>query len=92
MRRWEPILKEWLPEIIGSVVLIWILVATILITLHIAAIERELIAQQESNQRTLAAHALLLKRVEADEAKVCLAAKASGDQKIITIVCPGGKS
>jgi len=32
-------------------------------------------------------HALLLKRVEADEQRLCVAAKSTGDQTIIKILC-----
>lgn len=83
-------LQEWMPFIVASVVLVWVCVATILITLHVASIDQGLIAQQKADHQTMINHAALLKRVETDEVKACTAARASGDQQVIAIICPAG--
>ncbi len=81
-------LRGWMPIVVGSAVLVWVCVATILITLHVASIDQGIIAQQQADHRTLANHIALLHRLEQDEARYCQAAKDSGNQTIIKVVCP----
>jgi hypothetical protein len=58
----------------------------------VSAVEQQIQAQVKADHAAIQRHAQLLKRVEADEARYCRAARASGDQQIISIVCPtGGK-
>ncbi len=78
------------PWVFGVMVLAWLLAASILIFLRVAALDRTLLVQQQAIQERLTQHSALLKRVEADEHRICAAAQASGDQQIIKILCPEG--
>ena len=80
--------REWLPIAFLAVVLVYALVASILITGRIARVDQFLVAQQRADHETILSHEALLKRVEADEHRICMAAKATGDQPIIKILCP----
>lgn len=80
--------REWLPVAFLAVVLVYALVASILITGRIARVDQFLVAQERADRQTILSHEALLKRVEADEHRICVAAKATGDQPIIKILCP----
>ena len=80
--------REWLPVAFLAVVLAYALAASILITVRIAQVDQSLAAQERADRQTILSHEALLKRVEADEHRICMAAKATGDQPIIKILCP----
>lgn len=54
--------------------------------------EQLLLQQQTINTKALQNDNQILAEVRADEAKYCLAARASGDAAIIKIVCPSASS
>ena len=80
--------REWLPVAFLAVVLVYALAASVLITVRIAQVDQSLAAQERADHQTILSHEALLKRVEADEHRICMAAKATGDQPIIKILCP----
>lgn len=86
--------REWLPVVFLGVVLIYALAASLFITIRIAQVDQSLIAQQKADRQTLLNHQSLLKRVEADEARICSAAKTAvaegGDPRLAAILCPKG--
>ena len=80
--------REWLPVAFLAVVLVYALAASVLITVRIAQVDQSLAGQERAGRQTILSHEALLKRVEADERRICVAAKATGDQPIIKILCP----
>ena len=80
--------REWLPVAFLAVVLVYALAASVLITVRIAQVDQSLAAQERADHQTILSHEALLKRVEADEHRICMAAQATGDQPIIKILCP----
>ena len=88
IREW----REWLPMAFLTAVLIYALAASVFISLKLAQVGRGLIAQQQADHQALLRHEALLKRVEADEQRICTAAKATvnsgGSPSLVTILCP----
>ena len=86
--------REWLPIAFLAVVLIYALAASILITVRIAQVDQGLAAQQRMDHQALVNHQSLLKRVEADEQRICAAAKTAvaegADPRLAVILCPKG--
>ena len=91
LREW----REWMPVAFLGVVLTYALVASVIITFRITQVDHALVAQQQSDHQALVRHEALLKRVEADEQRVCAAAKTAvqqdgGTDSLVTILCPKG--
>ena len=86
--------REWLPVAFLAVVLAYALATSVFITLRIAQVDQGLLAQQRSDHQTLVNHQSLLKRVEADEQRICAAAKTAvadgADPRLAAILCPKG--
>ena len=80
--------REWLPVVFLAAVAIYAAVAIALYTRSVAIFDQSLAAQQKADHQAILSHESLLKRVEADEHRYCAAARASGDQAIVKIVCP----
>ena len=86
--------REWLPVAFLGVVLVYALAASVWISSRIAQVDQGLLAQQRADHQTLVAHEALLKRGEADEQRICAAAKASvkdgASPALVAILCPKG--
>ncbi len=85
-----PEVRVWAPIAGTAALLLAILVVLAIVVSQQANIDRALIVQEKADHALVLQHQALLKRIAQDEANVCLAAKASGDQKIVTILCPKG--
>ena len=80
--------REWLPVVLLAAVAIYAAVAIALFSGSVVRFDQSIAAQQKLDHQTILSHEALLKRVEADERRICVAAKATGDQPIIKILCP----
>ncbi len=87
-----PEIRVWAPIAAAAALMLAILIVLAVVVGQQVSIDQALIAQEKADHAAVVQHDALLKRITQDEANVCMAAKASGDQKIVQILCPKGTS
>jgi hypothetical protein len=82
-------------EVLGPVVMLGAFILTGVafwqLSVVVQRIQRDevtIAALQRADHAAIAHHAALLREVRADEARICAAARESGDTPIIRILCP----
>ena len=85
-----PEIRVWAPIAGTAALLLAILIVLAIVVSQQANIDRALIVQEQADHSLVLQHQALLKRIAQDEANVCQAARDSGDQTIVKILCPKG--
>lgn len=67
--------------------IVYLLVAVVLVTFRLASTEKELAGNQRTDRALIKENAATLRRIAADEARLCRAARITKFQPIIAVLC-----